>query len=143
MIVDDDLDFIELNMAILQQQGYEVVAARNGHEALQKMKDSRPDLVLLDVMMATPLEGVSVARKMQTDAALNDVPVIMISSIDSSQHASLLPDDGHIPIETWISKPLDPDELVRTVRRYLPEPTSTSRSAEAALAGARGSEGQR
>jgi formate transporter FocA len=143
MIVDDDLDFIELNAAILQQQGYDVVAARNGHEALQKMKDSRPDLVLLDVMMATPLEGVSVARKMQTDAALKDVPVIMISSIDSSQHASLLPDDVHIPIDAWISKPLDPDELMRMVRRYLPTPASTGRTADAALAGASGAEGQR
>jgi len=119
LIVDDDRDFIELNTTILTQEGYEVSAAANGHEALQLMKADRPDLVLLDVMMATPLEGVSVARKMEGDIALKDIPIIMISSIDSSKHAGLLPDDLHIPIDAWISKPLDPDDLLKTIRRFL------------------------
>jgi CheY-like chemotaxis protein len=83
------------------------------------MKAKRPDLVLLDVMMATPLEGVSVARQMAGDAKLKDVPVIMISSIDSSEHAELLPDDLRIPIDAWISKPIDPDDLTRKIRRFL------------------------
>jgi hypothetical protein len=43
----------------------------------------------------------------------------MISSIDSSQHADLLPDDMHIPTDAWISKPVDPDDLLRTIRRFL------------------------
>jgi formate transporter len=119
LIVDDDLDFVELNTTILTQEGYKVSSAANGHKALQAMKTDRPDLVLLDVMMATPLEGVSVARKMAGDPALKDVPIIMISSIDSSQHADLLPDDVHIPIDAWISKPLDPDDLLKTIRRFL------------------------
>jgi CheY-like chemotaxis protein len=83
------------------------------------MKAERPDLVLLDVMMATPLEGVSVARKVSGDPDLKDIPIIMISSIDSSQHAALLPDDMHIPTDAWISKPVDPDDLLRTIRRFL------------------------
>jgi CheY-like chemotaxis protein len=70
-------------------------------------------------MMATPLEGVSVARKMSGDPTLKDVPIIMVSSIDSSQHADLLPDDMHIPTDAWISKPLDPDDLLRTIQRFL------------------------
>jgi formate transporter len=119
LIVDDDLDFVELNTTILTQEGYKVSSAANGHKALQAMKTDRPDLVLLDVMMATPLEGVSVARKMAGDPALKDVPIVMISSIDSSQHADLLPDDVHIPIDAWISKPLDPDDLLKTIRRFL------------------------
>ncbi len=122
LIVDDDPDFVDLNTAILSREGYRVSAATNGHQALQMIRAERPNLVLLDVMMATPLEGVSVARKMQADPDLRQIPIIMVSSIDSSQHASLLPDDMHIPIDTWISKPLDPDELLRVVRRYLPRP---------------------
>jgi CheY-like chemotaxis protein len=121
LIVDDDPDFVDLNTAILTKEGYQVAAATNGHQALQMMKSERPNLVLLDVMMATPLEGVSVARKMQGDPDLKDVPVVMVSSIDSTQHASLLPDDLHIPIDAWISKPLDPDELLRTIHRFLPK----------------------
>jgi formate transporter len=122
LIVDDDPDFVDLNTAILSREGYRVSAATNGHQALQMIKAERPNLVLLDVMMATPLEGVSVARKMQADPDLRQIPIVMVSSIDSSQHASLLPDDMHIPIDAWVSKPLDPDELLRVVRRYLPRP---------------------
>jgi formate transporter len=119
LIVDDDRDFVDLTSMILTQQGYDISSAANGHEALQAMRAERPDLVLLDVMMATPLEGVSVARKMSGDPTLRDVPIIMISSIDSSQHADLLPDDMHIPTDAWISKPVDPDDLLRTIRRFM------------------------
>jgi CheY-like chemotaxis protein len=119
LVVDDDPDFVDLTDMILKKEGYEVFSAANGHQALQAMKSERPDLVLLDVMMATPLEGVSVARKMSGDPTLKDIPIIMISSIDSSQHADLLPDDMHIPTDAWISKPVDPDDLLRTIRRFL------------------------
>jgi formate transporter len=119
LIVDDDPDFVDLAATILTQEGYQVSSAINGHQAFQAMKSKRPDLVLLDVMMATPLEGVSVARQMAGDAKLKDVPVIMISSIDSSEHAGLLPDDLHIPIDAWINKPIDPDDLTRRIRRFL------------------------
>jgi formate transporter len=119
LVVDDDRDFLDLTNTILTQAGYQILSADNGHEAFQSMKAEKPDLVLLDVMMSTPLEGVSVARKMAGDADLKDTPIIMISSIDSSEHADLLPDDVHIPIDAWISKPLDPDDLLRKIRRFL------------------------
>jgi CheY-like chemotaxis protein len=119
LVVDDDPDFVDLTSMILTREGYEVSSAANGHQALQAMRAERPDLVLLDVMMATPLEGVSVARKMSGAPTLKDIPIIMISSIDSSQHADLLPDDMHIPTDAWISKPVDPDDLLRTIRRFL------------------------
>lgn len=119
LVVDDDRDFVELTSMILTKEGYKVSSAANGHQALQAMRAERPDLVLLDVMMATPLEGVSVAREMAGDPALKAVPIVMISSIDSSQHAALLPDDLHIPIDAWINKPVDPDHLLKTIRRFL------------------------
>ncbi|MFB0536983.1 MAG: formate/nitrite family transporter [Anaerolineae bacterium] len=119
LVVDDDRDFVDLTSMILTKEGYEVVSAADGEQALQTMEEERPDLVLLDVMMATPLEGVSVARKMAADADLKAVPIIMISSIDSSRHAALLPDDLHIPTDAWISKPVDPDHLLRTIQRFL------------------------
>jgi len=118
MIVDDDPDFVEITRLILTKEGYEVSSASSGEQAYRLMKAQRPDLVLLDVMMATPLDGVDLARRIAADPALRKIPVIMISSIDSSQYAALLPDDLHIPIDVWISKPLDPDHLLRTIRRF-------------------------
>jgi formate transporter len=119
LVVDDDPDFVEITRTILTKEGYKVASAASGDLALQAMKQERPDLVLLDVMMATPLEGVGVAQKMVGDPALKTIPVIMISSIDSSQYRDALPDDLHIPIDAWISKPVDPGHLLKTIRRFL------------------------
>ncbi len=119
LVVDDDPDFVEITNMILAKEGYRVTSAASGEKALQAMKEERPDLVLLDVMMATPLDGVDLSRKMALDSTLKAIPIVMISSIDSSQHAALLPDDLHIPIDAWISKPVDPDHLLKTIRRFL------------------------
>jgi formate transporter len=119
LVVDDDPDFVEVARTILTKEGFKVSAASNGDQALQNMKEKRPDLVLLDVMMTTPLEGVQVARKMSTDPALQEIPVIMVSSIDSSQYAEALPDDVHLPIDAWISKPVQPEHLLTTVQRFV------------------------
>jgi formate transporter len=119
LVVDDDPDFVEVTRRVLTTEGYKVSSAANGEQALDAMKTARPDLILLDVMMATPLDGINVARKMTMDAALASIPVIMISSIDSSEYADRLPDGMDIPIDAWISKPVSPDHLLRTVRRFL------------------------
>jgi len=119
LVVDDDPDFVEIIRTVLIKEGYAVKTAASGDQALDSMKMDRPNLVLLDVMMTTPLEGVGVAQKMSGDAALLQIPIVMISSIDSSKYAGSLPDDLHIPIDAWISKPVQPDQLMRTVKRFI------------------------
>jgi len=119
LIVDDDPDFVDLTRAILTKEGYKVSTATSGDQALAAMKAQKPDLVLLDVMMATPLEGVGLARQMAEDPALKAVPVIMISSIDSTEYRELLPDSLHIPADAWINKPVVPENLLHTIRRFL------------------------
>jgi len=119
LVVDDDRDFVDVTRAILAKAGYGVNYASNGEEALKIMRQTKPDMVLLDVMMATPLEGVGVARQMAADPALKSIPIVMISSIDSSQYRSALPDDMHIPIDAWINKPVDPDHMLKTIKRFL------------------------
>jgi formate transporter len=119
LVVDDDPDFILATSAILTKEGGFEASASDGNKALEAMKTVAPDLVLLDVMMATPLDGVDLVRQMSQDAALSSIPVIMISSIDSSEYAGLLPDDLRIPIDAWISKPVEPNHLLKTVRRFL------------------------
>jgi len=119
LVVDDDPDFVEFTRTVLTKEGYKVTTAANGDQALQAMKQEKPNLVVLDVMMTTPLEGVGVAQKMAGDAALKDIPIVMCSSIDSSQYADSLPDDLHIPIDAWISKPVQPENLIRTIKRFI------------------------
>ena len=119
LVVDDDPDFVEVTRTILTKEGYGVSTAANGTQAWDAMMKKRPDMVLLDVMMSTTLEGVDLSRKMAADPNLKDIPIIMISSIDSSWHAGKLPDNIHIPIDAWISKPVNPDHLLKTIRRFL------------------------
>lgn len=119
LVVDDDPDFVEITRMILDKEGYDVATAANGTQAWDTMMEEKPDIVLLDVMMSTTLEGVDLSRKMAADSKLKDVPIIMISSIDSTWHAGNLPDNIHIPIDAWISKPVRPDHLLRTVKRFI------------------------
>ena len=119
LVVDDDRDFVDLTSAVLTKAGYSVTSASSGEEALKLMKSDKPGMVLLDVMMATPLEGVGVARQMAADPVLRTIPIVMCSSIDSSKYATSLPDDLHIPVDAWVNKPMDPDQLLRTIHRFL------------------------
>jgi CheY-like chemotaxis protein len=119
LVVDDAPDFVEVTTLILDKEGYKFSTAYNGKEAWDQMTQNKPDMVLLDVMMSTTLEGVDLARRMAGNAKLKDVPIIMISSIDSTYHAGKLPDNIHLPIDAWLSKPVNPELLLRTVRRFL------------------------
>jgi CheY-like chemotaxis protein len=119
LVVDDDPDFVEIMRTILAKEGYDIATAANGREAWNVMSQKKPDVVLLDVMMSTTLEGVDVSRRMAADSRLKNVPIIMISSIDSTWHADKLPDNIHIPIDAWINKPVNPEHVLRTIRRFL------------------------
>ncbi len=119
LIVDDDPDFVLASRMALENQGYQVTSADSAEAGLKILRDTPMDLVMLDVMMETPLAGVGMAKTMSGDVALKQIPIIMISSINSSQYASQLPDDVHIPIDAWITKPLDIDHLLRTVKRFV------------------------
>ncbi len=119
LIIDDDPDFVLISRKILETEGYQVLEAANGRQALEMMRQDKPDLVLLDVMMSTTLEGVDVSKEMESDPDLQGVPIVMISSISTSEYAAEFPDDERIPIDAWISKPIQPAVLLKTVKRFI------------------------
>lgn len=119
LVVDDDPDFLSISRILLEAEGYQVLEAANGDQALELMHQDRPDLVLLDVMMSTTLEGVDICRELRSDPDLKDVPIVMISSIATSEYAAEFPDDEQIPIDTWISKPIQPTVVLNIVKRFI------------------------
>ena len=119
LVVDDDPDFVEIISVILRKEGYELEAASNGNQALEKMRASPPDILLLDVMMSGILDGVNVSFQMAEDPKLKSVPIVMISSIPDSPHAQDFPTDEFVPISAWITKPVQPQQLVKTVKRLI------------------------
>ncbi|HJX39353.1 MAG TPA: response regulator [Anaerolineae bacterium] len=120
LVVDDDVDFQVIMRRMLEGEGHEVVIAESGDRALRTLREAgSADVVLLDVMMATTLEGLDVAREIKGDPALDQVPIIMVSSIATSPYAAEFPDDEHIPIDGWLSKPVQRDVLLKTLERFL------------------------
>ena len=121
MVVDDDPDFVEITRTILAGNGYQVTTAASGDEALQAMREDVPDLALLDIMMTHVLDGLDLCHVMSEDPVLKKVPIIMISSIADSPSAGLFPTDEYLPIDAWISKPVQPGELLEKVAQFIAE----------------------
>jgi CheY-like chemotaxis protein len=119
LIVDDDPDFVKATRIVLEGEGYQVNSAAGGKEGFQKMLDQKPDLVILDVMMDTVLDGVTITRKMHNDQTTTKIPILMVTSIANTDYAELFPTDEYIHIEAFLSKPIDPENLIKKVRRYV------------------------
>lgn len=121
LIIDDDIDIVEAEKFILENGGYEVIFAFDSKEGYRKIKDEQPDLIILDVMMATPDEGFHIAHKLRNDPDLCSIPIIMVTSVgkvtgfkyDPERDAELL------PVDEYLEKPIKPDELMSAVARAL------------------------
>jgi CheY-like chemotaxis protein len=81
LVVDDEFGIAEVLESLLTDAGYRVVSAINGRQALVRLAETRPDVVLLDFMMPL-LNGAGVLRAMAADPAYRAIPVIMMSSLD-------------------------------------------------------------
>jgi DNA-binding response OmpR family regulator len=115
LVIDDDPIFVKATRAILETHGYLVDTAQGGDEGLAKMKQRKPDLVLLDVMMDWVLDGVSVSREMMSERALQRIPIIMVTSIRNSEYRGLFPQDEYLHIDRWLDKPCSPSKLVSEI----------------------------
>ena len=119
LVIDDDRDFIKITRIILQSKGYDVITAADGEEGLKVMRREKPDLVILDVMMAYILEGLDIRRQMAADPSLKDIPVIMSTSLTGERVQRDLPSDEYVPDSVWLHKPIDPDKLLEQVKRMI------------------------
>jgi CheY-like chemotaxis protein len=70
-------------------------------------------------MMSTVLDGLGVSEEMQSDPALKDIPILMVSSIAETEYAAFFPTDSYVHMDDWISKPIRPDDLLSKVKRYM------------------------
>jgi chemosensory pili system protein ChpA (sensor histidine kinase/response regulator) len=119
LVVDDDPDFVKVTTRVLEKAGHEVLSASDGAKALKVMRQSAPDIVLLDIMMSYILDGLDVSREMAEDPALKDIPVIMVTSLTGVRGSGLFPTDEYVPVDEWLSKPVDPDTLLARVNQAL------------------------
>jgi two-component system alkaline phosphatase synthesis response regulator PhoP len=115
LVVDDENYILHILDFSLGAEGYEVITAEDGEEAICKARDERPDLVVLDVMMPK-LDGFEVCRTLKRDPDLNGTPVILLSAksrdIDQKQGYEAGADD-------YITKPFSPGRLIERVHGLL------------------------
>lgn len=115
LIVDDEEDIVNLVRLILEDAGYEVFAATNGVQALEKIRGNPFDLVLLDVMMPM-LSGWEVLKELRENSNTREVPVALLTARasprdDNRQHPTTYCD--------YITKPFEPDDLLMRIRHIL------------------------
>ncbi len=119
LVVDDDPDFVEIMRTILQSQDYHVVTASNGVEALAQVRQHQPDLMILDIMMSSVLDGYNVSQSLAEDPDLRYLPIIMVSSIADTPHAAFFPLEDRLHTDAWLAKPVNPHDLLTKVRELL------------------------
>lgn len=118
LIVDDDPDLVLSVRMVLEANGYLVDEAPTGAAGLEQMRAETPDLVLMDVMMANPLDGYYTTQNIADDPELSSIPILMISSIADTQYAASFPTDQYLNIVEFLSKPVEPDVLVAKVKLW-------------------------
>ncbi|HET6411812.1 MAG TPA: response regulator transcription factor [Anaeromyxobacter sp.] len=107
LVVDDESDIRQAVAEILSSEGFEVVSACDGAEALDKARRYHPVLVLLDLMMPR-MDGWAFRRAQMRDPEVSKIPVVVLSAVG--------PDA--VDADGYVGKPFDVDELVTAVRRY-------------------------
>jgi CheY-like chemotaxis protein len=138
LIVDDEPDIVTFLSAILEENGYESVSARDGIEGLELLYKEKPDLVLLDLMMPKK-SGISMFRELRNDPNMSETPVVVVTGVSevtgvdfrNFMYKQPLKDEKKF-VETtgltkytipdgYIEKPIDPDELIKVIEKALKE----------------------
>ena len=114
LIVEDELPILQLLTMVLAKEGYEVHPCQTGRDAVTRMKEIRPHLVILDVMLPG-IDGRAVASIMEQDDELNAIPVIVTSALVESEHMFR----PFPQVKAFCAKPFVLKELVATVKQCL------------------------
>ena len=117
LIVDDDPDMVEAGRIVLEREGYEVEGASNVTEGLAKLEESKPDLLILDVMMEEPDDGLRFARRVRRDG--KTLPILMLTSVNVALGLQIGKDEEIVPVDEFVEKPVEPAALIEKVGRLL------------------------
>jgi len=122
LLVDDDADFLTATTLVLEKSGFTVQTCMSAKECLAKLKSTRPDLIILDVMMESDHSGFDLCRELKRDPDTKEVPVLMLTAVDQKyplNFASAAGDEAWLPVEDFIDKPVDAHVLVERVKKLL------------------------
>ena len=115
-IIDDDIDILEASSLVLTSKGYNVITASDPDEGYKLVKEHKPDLIILDVMMNEPDDGFFLAQKFRGEKI--DTPIIVYTSVSKSIGIEFGASEM-VPVEDFVEKPITPDVLIDKVEKLL------------------------
>ena len=124
LLVDDEVDVRKFVSKLVERAGYEVIEAKNGVEGMGRVREDKPGLIILDVLMPKQ-SGIRMYRELKTDEPLRDIPVIVLSAIAPKsffRSQEVLAEFAGQPVpepEAYIEKPEEPEELIELMKKIL------------------------
>lgn len=122
LIVDDDPDILAAIGAVLEARNYEVATARDGEEGLARLRDEKPDLMILDLLMPRK-DGFAVCKELKDPrwSKYSDMPILMLTSVreEVSRRRYELETGLSLDVDDYVEKPIDPFLLVQRVENLL------------------------
>jgi two-component system cell cycle response regulator DivK len=115
LVVEDDADNLAMMSLALQQQGYRVVTAQNGEDAISVAMQNNPNLILMDINLPA-LDGLGATRRIRENEALRTVPVIAVTAFSTEGFQRAAYDAG---ISGYLTKPIDLDRMSQLIARLL------------------------
>ena len=126
LIIEDDQDLVNAMQVIFQSRNLSVRTAFNGKEGLAAIQAQKPDVIILDVMMTTPTEGIDLAKHLKNRSEYRKIPIVMVTGFPQEM-AAMGPEKfvnalgEEWPAAKFIEKPVDLEKLARTVQTILNE----------------------
>ena len=120
IITDDDPDIVENLVTILGTQPYRLATARDGKQCLMLIKQERPDLLILDMLMPR-MDGWGVIRELRSDPLYADLPIMVLTTVveDASRRRYELEVGMEMDVQDYLQKPAKPAELLQRVEKLL------------------------
>jgi len=117
LLVDDDPDVTDAGRLVLEREGHTVRTAGSANEGLGAIGEAAPDLLVLDIMMDSPDDGIVLARRLRKEG--HRFPIIALSSIGKVTGRDYDRDGEMLPVDDFVSKPVHPSVLIAKVRKLL------------------------
>jgi DNA-binding response OmpR family regulator len=117
LIVDDDPDVVQACRLFLEKEGYTVASAHNRAEGKRALTEQKPDLLILDVMMEEPDDGIAMAQELRREGV--GIPILMLTSLVKVTGMEYGRDSEVLPVDEFVEKPIAPAKLIAKVKNLL------------------------
>jgi len=117
LVVDDDPDIVEMSRIVLEKEGHTVSEASCKECGLKAMETVQPDLLILDVMMEQPDDGIAMAQELRRNGC--KTPILMLTGIGKVTGMNYGKDSALVPVDVWLDKPVGPNTLIAKVNELL------------------------